>query len=101
VNVAEAWPLELVVTEAVANPENVPVATPAPAAGAVKVTVTPLTGFELLSFTVACSWLANAVFTVAVCGVPPVALIVAPAPKVFVRLKLAVADTPETAAVTL
>ena len=43
-------------------PANVPLAPPE---GAVKVTFTPLTGLLAESFTVACSCVANAVFTVA------------------------------------
>jgi hypothetical protein len=41
--------------------------------GALKVTATPLTGFELLSFTVATSGVVNAVLIPALCGVPRVA----------------------------
>jgi hypothetical protein len=41
------------------------------------------------------------VLTVALCGVPPVAVIVAAAPALFVKVKLAGVDTPETAAVTV
>src|SRR5215467_4059233 len=62
-------------------PAKVPVAL---MPGAVKVTVTPLTGLLEESFTVACSCVANAVFTVALCGVPAVAVMLAgmPAPPV-------------------
>ena len=63
-------PVALVVAVAVADPLK---AAPAPVAGALKVTVTPLNGLLLASFTVACSADANAVFTVAVWGVPAVA----------------------------
>jgi hypothetical protein len=52
---------------------NVPLA---PLPGAVNVTTTPLTGLFRESFTVACSGAANAVLTVAFCGVPPVAVMV-------------------------
>src|SRR5258708_624093 len=52
-------------------PANVPLA---PLAGAVKVTVTPLIGLPVASFTVACSCVANAVLMVALWGVPAVAV---------------------------
>jgi hypothetical protein len=73
--------------------------------GAVNVTCTPLTGFELLSRTVATSGAANAVLIGALCGVPLVATMLAGtpvggAPAVFVRLKLAVLVIPETEAIT-
>src|SRR3981081_3625723 len=58
-------PEALVVT--VALPVNVPLA---PDTGAAKVTETPLTGLLLASRTVACSAVANALPTVALCGVP-------------------------------
>ena len=67
-------PLALVVAVAVADPLN---AAPAPLAGAVKVTVTPLIGLLLASFTVACSAVVKALFTMALCGVPAVAEMVA------------------------
>ena len=54
-------------------PANVPLA---PLAGAAKVTVAPLTGLFVESFTVACSCTENAVLTDALCGVPAVAVIV-------------------------
>src|SRR3989442_745005 len=47
----------------------------APLDGAVKVTVTFATGFDDASVTFACSAVANAVFTVALCGVPEVATV--------------------------
>jgi hypothetical protein len=98
VNVAEvATPLALVVA-VFTPPAKVPLA---PDAGAVNVTTTPLTGFEPLSSTVATSGNANAVPTVALCGVPLVAAIDAPAPTVFVRLKLAGVDPPATVAATV
>ncbi len=52
----------------------------APAPGAVNVTFTPLTGLPSESLTVACSWVANAVPTVALCGVPAVAAMVVAVP---------------------
>jgi hypothetical protein len=80
VNVVDvATPDEFVV--AVFVPLNDPLA---PLDGGVNVTTTPPTGFPLASFTVACSGDANAVFTVALCGVPPVAVIDAGVPAVFV-----------------
>src|SRR5260370_1137003 len=78
VNVAAvATPLPFVVAVVDAVPfANVPLA---PLAGAVKVTTTPLIGLFEASFTVACRGVANAVLTVALCGVPAVAVIVDPA----------------------
>jgi hypothetical protein len=68
---ATAIPLVPVITLAPADPPaNVPLA---PLVGAAKITVTPLTGFPLPSVMVACSAVANAVLTVALCGVPPLA----------------------------
>src|SRR5262249_19589499 len=78
-------------------PAKVPVA---PLFGAVKVTVTPLTGLLNESITVACSWMAKAVLTVALCGVPAVAVIVGVAPARFVSEKFAAVPTPETVAET-
>jgi hypothetical protein len=74
VNVVEvATPLALVVAVVVFVPfAKVPLA---PVMGAVNVTVTPLTGVEPLSRTVATSGAANAVLTAALCGVPLVAAI--------------------------
>jgi hypothetical protein len=101
VNVTEALPFESVVAVVVFVPfAKVPLA-PAPVAGDVNVTVTPLTGFESISSTVATNGAANAVLTVVLCGVPLVAVIEAGAPTVFVRLKLAAVDTPATVAVTV
>ena len=96
-------------TAAVATPEAfvVPVLRPpanvplAPLAGAVKVTVTPLTGLLKASLTVACNGVENAVFTVELCGVPATAVMAATAPAMLVREKFAVAATPETLAVTV
>jgi hypothetical protein len=67
VHVADALPLGSVVTVVLARVQLAPVPL-----GAVKVTATPLTGFDLVSRTVAFRG-ANAVPTVALCGVPPVA----------------------------
>jgi hypothetical protein len=92
-----ATPLELVIAAAVAPVLNAPLA---PLAGAVNVTVAPLTGLPKLSSTVAWS-AANAVFTVALCGVPLLALMLAAGPALLVRLKLAEVPTPATLAVTV
>jgi hypothetical protein len=73
----------------------------APVVGAVNVTVTPLTGFEPLSRTVAPSAAAKAVLIAALCGVPLVAAIDAGTPTVFVRLKSAGPEPPETVAITV
>lgn len=94
---AVAIPCALVVA-VFTPPANVPLA---PLAGAVNVTVTPLTGLFRESVTVACSCVANAVLTVALCGVPTVAAIFAAAPARFVSEKLAELATPETEAVTV
>jgi len=94
---AAATPLLLLAAVAVAELPNFPLA---PLAGAVNVTTTPLTGLLLASLTVACSAVVNAVLTVALCGVPPVAVMLAAAPAVFVRLKVA-GLAPDALAVTL
>lgn len=67
---AVAWPVAFV--NAVADADDPKVAL-APVDGAVKVTVAPLTGFPAESVTVTCSPVLNAVFTVALCGVPALA----------------------------
>jgi hypothetical protein len=76
---------------------NVPLA---PVAGAVNVTDAPLIGFWLLSKTVATSGAPNAVLICASCRDPLVATIDVAGPEVFVRLKVVVAVTPATLAVT-
>jgi hypothetical protein len=72
----------------------------APAPGAANVTFTPGIGLLPASFTVTASALANAVLTVAVCGVvPALAVIEVGAPTVFVSAKLTVvrpADAADT-----
>jgi hypothetical protein len=93
---AVAIPLLFVVT--VVEPPKVPLA---PDPGAVNVTLTPLTGLLLASFTVACSPVANAVPIVELCGVPVVAEILAGGAVVFVRLKFAEVLTPLAVAVTV
>jgi hypothetical protein len=97
--VAVATPLALVfaVVIRVPEPAKVPLA---PEAGAVNVTSTPLTGCEPLSSTVATIGDAKAVLTTVVCGVPPVAVIVAAVEAVLLRLNVAVFETPNTVAIT-
>jgi hypothetical protein len=73
----------------------------APLLGAVNVTVIPLSKLLPASLTVACRAVAKAVLTIALCGVPLVAVILAGGPALFVRLKLAPVATPETVAVTV
>ena len=73
----------------------------APDDGAVNVTVAPLTGLPPLS-TVTARSVANAVPTVAVCGVVPrFAVMVVPAAALLVRLKSAGVPTPPTVPVTV
>jgi hypothetical protein len=73
---AVATPLAFVV--AVFTPlAKVPLA---PLPGAVNVTVTALTRLLKASFAVACKFVAKAVFTVVLCGVPAVAVIEAAVP---------------------
>jgi hypothetical protein len=52
----------------------------APDPGPVNVTFAPETGLFSESLTVACSWVANAVLIVVLCGVPAVAVIVVAVP---------------------
>ena len=94
---AVATPSELVVA-VLTPPANEPLG---PLVGAVKVTVTPLTGLFPESFTVACNCVVYAVLTVALCGVPPVAVILAAAPVRLVSEKFAGVATPDTVAVTV
>ena len=89
----------MLLVTAVAVPD-VPNNAVAPVDGAVKVTVTPLNGLPPESLTVACNAAVNVVFDTALCGVPAVAVMLAGAPGVLVRLKLAVAVAPTTPAVT-
>lgn len=96
---AVATPLAFVAAVTVVTlPVKLPLA---PVVGAVNVTVTPLTGLLPASFTVACRAVANAVLTGALCPDPAVAAMLAAAPAVFVRLKLAGVATPATLAVTV
>jgi hypothetical protein len=73
----------------------------APVPGAVNVTVTPLSPFPPESFTVAASAVPKAVPSAVLCGVPPVAAMLAAAPVLLVKLKLAPPLTPLTVAVTV
>jgi hypothetical protein len=91
-----ATPFALVVA-VFTPPANVP---PAPIAGTSNVTSTPFSG-DPPDVTVTTSGAANAALTVALCGVPLVAVIDTTAPVMFVRLKLAGAATPATVAVTV
>jgi hypothetical protein len=78
VNGAEAWPLAFVVcVMVVVLLLNLPLA---PVLGAVNVTVAPCTGSLAASSTVTDRALANAVLTVAVCGVVPVFAVIELAP---------------------
>ena len=73
----------------------------APLAGAVNVTVTPDTGLLAASRTVACSAVVNALLISMLCGVPAVAVTLAAAPAVLLRLKLAGMGMPGADAVTV
>jgi len=99
VNEADATPDAFVATVIVAVLLlNIP---EAPEPGAVNVTFTPGTGLLPASFTVTANALANAVLTVADCGVVPAfAVIVVGAPTVFVNEKFTVVR-PAAAAVTV
>jgi hypothetical protein len=98
VNVAAVATPCALVTAVFTPPANVPLA---PLTGAANVTVTPLTGLLRLSFTVACMAVANAVLTVAPCGVPAVAVMLAGAAARFVSEKFAGLPTPTTDAATV
>jgi len=97
VNTADIATPEALVVAVFTPPANVP---EAPLEGAVNVTVTPLTGLPPEFFTVAAKRLANAVLIAALCGVPPLAVIEAALPAVFVRRKVAAGETPVTLANT-
>ena len=74
----------------------------APVDGAANVTVTPLTGLLLASRTVTWSEVAKAVLIAVDCGVlPAVAVMLAAAPAVLVRAKVAGVAAPAALAVTL
>ena len=72
-----------------------------PLVGVANVTVTPLNGLLLVSFTNACSKVAKRVFTVALCEPPAAMATLAGVPAVFVKLKFAGVATPVTVAVTV
>ena len=88
------------VTAVFPPPANVP---PAPLPGNVNVTVTPAHRVAAIAVRHRDfgKGLPNAVFTVVLCPVPPVAAIPAAAPAVLVSMKLAVPATPATVAVTV
>jgi hypothetical protein len=92
-----AIPLALVVAFAVMEDPNRALG---PLDGAVNVTAIPLTGFPAASVTLACSAEPNAALMTAICGVPPVAEIVAAAPARLVREKYAGVAAPVTLATT-
>ena len=102
---APARPLAVGVTPAVPEESVVAVAAEsvadAPAADATKVTATPGTGLPAESFTTTCRGEPKAVVTDADCGVPLVAVIVADAPAVLVRLNVTGEPTPDAAALTV
>jgi hypothetical protein len=75
---AVATPLAFVIA-VFTPPAKVPLA---PLAGAANVTIAPFTGLLKESLTVACSCTVNAALTVALCGVPAVAVIVEGTPAV-------------------
>ena len=97
---AVATPLVPVESVSVVFPlvANVPLA---PVAGAVNVTITPLTGLLSLSTTVACRDVPKAVETAPLCVPPLVALIPAGVPAEFDRLKVAGVVAPVAEAETL
>src|SRR5262249_11837073 len=81
----------------VAWPANQPLA---PLPGALNVTPTPGMTLPKLSLTTACRAVAKAVLTVVLWGVPAVTVMLAGAPGVLVRPKVAGVATPATVAVT-
>jgi hypothetical protein len=97
VNSADVATPDAFVTAVFAFPAKAPLA---PAAGGLNVTVTPLSKLPPASFTVASRRFANAVLTPALCGVPPVAVIDAAGPGLFISAKLAGVVTPAADAVT-
>src|ERR1700676_1981724 len=94
VALTEVWPCALVCSAAV----RVELA---PVAGAVKVTVWLGTGLPWASFTTTSNALPKGVLIAAFCGVPLTTAIVAGAPTVLVKAKVAGVATPATDAVTL
>jgi len=95
---AVAVPVVSVTADAPAEPLKLPLA---PLPGAVKVTVTPVTGLPLASFTWAFNATAKTPLIVALCGVPAAAVMVAGSPAVFVKLKVAGVATPAVLAVAV
>jgi hypothetical protein len=95
---AVAIPLLFVAALAVADPLKLPLA---PLPGAVNVTIAPLTALPPASLTVACRAVAKAVPSAALCGVPALAVMLAAAPAVLVRLKLAGVAIPAALADTV
>jgi hypothetical protein len=87
-----------VTADVLAEPLKLPLA---PLPGAVNVTVTPETGFPLVSFTWAFNATAKTLLTVALCGVPAVAVMLAAGPAVFVKLNVAGVATPAVLAVAV
>jgi len=99
---AVATPFELVVAVTVEPPFVPPVKVPAaPVVGAVKVTVTPLTGLPPLSFTVATRAVGKSKLMVTLCGVPAVAVMLAGGPAVLFSENAAGVATPLTVALTV
>jgi hypothetical protein len=98
VKTAEVATPEALVVAVVTPPAKLPLA---PLAGTAKVTIAPATGLLPASFTVACRVDAKAVLITAVCGVPPVAVMLKGLPEVLVSAKFAAALTPATLAVTV
>src|SRR3984893_12317875 len=94
VALTEVWPCALVCAAAVR-------VALAPVAGAVNVTVWLGTGLPWASFTTTSNALPKAALICAFCGVPLTTAIVAGAPTVLVRAKVAGVATPATEAVTL
>ena len=89
----------MVVTVAVAPPPaKVPLG---PLPGAVKVTLTPLSGFPLPSLTTAASNAAKGVLICALCEPPPVAVMDPGMPAVFVSENAAEVNRPLTVAFTV
>ncbi len=101
VNGMEVATPEALVTAVLLPPEKAPLA---PLPGAVNVTVTPLTGLPLASSTVTASAAPNTVLICAVCGVPPLAAMVAGGPMgrfTLVSEKVAGVETPGAVAVAM
>jgi hypothetical protein len=98
VNTADDATPEAFVAAVFTPPAKVP---DAPLLGGANDTIAPLTALPPPSFTVTVRRPPNAVLTVALCGVPLVAVIDAAAPAVLVSAKVAGVETPATLAVTV